>query len=502
MSAYSGVATWSPQAKWGASLSANWPDIMLPLIQEDINYMYDAGTVPFLNAMFKPGTTQARQIVQDIRAGRYDAEINAWLRQVLVYVNAGRKCVIAPYPEMNGPWVNYGPDTNNLDTKAVIDIYQSFVTKGRELGLTPDKVLWCWAPNDVGWGPLKNYWPGDEYVDIVGGSAYNWGRLGKGEPWETPEQVINPFVRDIRRLTSKPIIITQTGSGEGDSQTQEWLDQLVKYTNSDKIDGFIWFSISEFTYQPGADDFKQRISTLNNPRPDKWFEPVPVLIPMPQPVTPAPKPRSIDFDFDQADWGAKKIFADNALHGSWEPTQWVIHYGGNAVTRGFSGVQREKQVLRIYERSHLSRGWQAIAYNYAVGNSGKAYRLRGENRPGATKYANKFTRAILWIGGKGQEPSSAARETIARIVSSNSDPVYPHSYYRPTNCPGDYWREWIKNFSRKEATMPKEQWERMIDSLFAGRPDEFAGNASYWKELPVSSPGWDNFWAAFVRVIS
>ncbi len=267
----SGVATWSDQSLWGTALSENFPDIMLPLIHEDLNHMYDSGTIPFLHPMFKPETTENRQIVQDIRNTHYDDAIDAWLQDLKRYTDTGRKCVVVPYPEMNGIWVNYGPDRNNFNPSASVDIYRHFVRRGRQLGLTSDKVLWCWAPNDVGWGPLAPYWPGDSYVDIVGGSAYNWGGIHAGEPWETPAQVIGPYVSDIRELTNKPIIITQTGSGEGDSRTPGWLDQLVEYVKRNDVEGFIWFSISEFTYAPGAADFKSRVSSLVSDRPVEWF---------------------------------------------------------------------------------------------------------------------------------------------------------------------------------------------------------------------------------------
>jgi len=61
--------------------------------------------------------------------------------------------------------------------------------------------------------------------------------------------------------------------------------------------------------------------------------------------------------------------------------------------------------------------------------------------------------------------------------------------------------------------MPLWQWHRLIDSLFAGRPDEFHGNPDYFKNASThpTYPGiadlpdhidWVNFWAAFVRAIS
>ena len=207
---------------------------------------------------------------------------------------------------------------------------------------------------------------------------------------------------------------------------------------------------------------------------------------------------SIQYEYDQEDWGAQRLFSDDYRAAGWHPVEHAIHYGGNAVTGAYSGIEREMQVLRIYEQAHLSRGWSAIAYNYAVGNSGMVYRLRGENTPGATKGANLYTKAILWIGGLGQVPTAAAYRSMQRIIDDDPMPVYPHSHYRKTQCPGDYWREWID----QGGNMPQEQWHQLIDALFVGAPDEYTGDPNYWKEMDPSSPEWIDFWAAFVRVIS
>jgi hypothetical protein len=53
-----------------------------------------------------------------------------------------------------------------------------------------------------------------------------------------------------------------------------------------------------------------------------------------------------------------------------------------------------------------------------------------------------------------------------------------------------------------EDTMPKEQWENMIDSLFAGRPDMFVGDPSYFYDLPAGNEDWENFWISFEKAIS
>lgn len=189
---------------------------------------------------------------------------------------------------------------------------------------------------------------------------------------------------------------------------------------------------------------------------------------------------SIPYDYDQDDWGAQRVFADGDLEGRWDVDKWVIHYGGNA-TDAATNAALEPWALRIYEQAHLSRGWRAIAYNYAVGNSGAIYRLRGENPSGATSGdldddgipENNEARAVLWIGGGDQKPSAEAYASMRRLI--NSDPwigITVHSDHKATRCPGDYWRHWVADEGwnddggdmeyRGVANVPDTGWARSV----------------------------------------
>ncbi|KKL18404.1 hypothetical protein LCGC14_2475840, partial [marine sediment metagenome] len=92
---------------------------------------------------------------------------------------------------------------------------------------------------------------------------------------------------------------------------------------------------------------------------------------------------TITVDYDQPDWGSSRVYGDGDLSGLWVPDKVVVHWGGAPgppITKA-----GERRLLRGWQRFHIeSRGWRDIAYNYAVGNSGTLYRLRGWNPSGAT----------------------------------------------------------------------------------------------------------------------
>ena len=203
---------------------------------------------------------------------------------------------------------------------------------------------------------------------------------------------------------------------------------------------------------------------------------------------------TIPFDIDQAGWGAQEVFADGALSGKWEVDKWVIHWGGNASLGAREPWSREIEMkaLRIYEQSHLSLGWRAIAYNYAVGQTGTTYRLRGENPAGATSgdyepdgiRENAEARAILWIGGKGQTPSQAAYDSVRKLIASDPWMLIAHSDVKgDTECPGDDWRAYVRSFYLEESNVDilkqiRDRWDDTdIENIYEAGMAE--GEASY-----------------------
>lgn len=153
----------------------------------------------------------------------------------------------------------------------------------------------------------------------------------------------------------------------------------------------------------------------------------------------------------------------------------IVHYGGNAnfagdpirsADRGYSGwpsVAAEMAVLRIYEQSHLSRGWRGLAYGWAIGQSGSVYRIRGWNRYGAHRGdldedgipENEEGIPVLFILGGDQVPTQDALDTFAAMhteLEMDEGPlaVYGHQEIAQmgtgtiTSCPGKHLMAFVK----------------------------------------------------------
>jgi len=209
-----------------------------------------------------PYNATAKQIADGFcdRAIRKMAELyNYWLSQ-----GDGRKAFIAPFPEMNGvdsygkPWTSYGGDKDNF-----ILAYKRMQAIFIENGISRNQIWWVFAPN--GWHDritqphhaFEFYYPGDEIVDVVGFSSYNFGYCCVANPWnswDNYEEIFEPYIHRFNQLAPhKPIIIAQTGVTAEDfndpdryvNEKNAWLNTNYSWLVSQpSILGVIYFDIN------------------------------------------------------------------------------------------------------------------------------------------------------------------------------------------------------------------------------------------------------------------
>lgn len=215
---------------------------------------WQQGATPFSNL-------QVDVSAAEIASGRHDAAINEWLDHVDAWLDRGegRRLTIAPLQEMNGVWTPYGCYVNDGQVVAEHESYRAAFRRVHDLiatSLDPTKVQISWAPNNessAGCGTLTDFYPGSDYVDVVGISAFNFGEAPDGGWWRTPDELIRPAVDMLRNVAAdKPFLLAQTGSSEIGGNKNAWIVDLFEVVEADpNLVGLIWFDLDKF--EVGAD---------------------------------------------------------------------------------------------------------------------------------------------------------------------------------------------------------------------------------------------------------
>ncbi len=180
-----------------AYFSQNWGTNM-SYPRTAIHALDSIGCVPFIRFMPRRSLEEYRAedefSLQRIIDGAFDEELRAWARAAR---EDGIPLLIDFAPEMNGEWFGwsgvfsgggatsaYGDPRLPDGPERYRDAYRHLIMLFREEGAT--HITWFFHPNlesvpDEPWNQPAQYYPGDEFIDWVGVSAY--GALTPEEDW-------------------------------------------------------------------------------------------------------------------------------------------------------------------------------------------------------------------------------------------------------------------------------------------------------------------------------
>ena len=158
-----------------------------------------------------------------IVAGKWDAYIDDWARQAKEF---GRPLFVAWGLEMNGtwfPWSGYFYGAGRELSKDVFagpelfkKAYRHVVDRVRAAGA--NNIIWVFHVNNYSypvedWNDFKEYYPGDDYVDWLGMSAY--GKQFRHDPWISATDAMTYAYDDLCSIhPSKPVMLAEWGIGE------------------------------------------------------------------------------------------------------------------------------------------------------------------------------------------------------------------------------------------------------------------------------------------------
>ncbi len=182
-------------------------------------------------------------VIYDILDGHYDDYLHEYAKQLKTF---GHPIIFRLNNEMNGDWCWYSAYYTGKDAELYKALWIYIHTIFNEHDV--DNVIWVWNPHDVSrpdfkWNHYMTYYPGDEYVDVIGLTGYNTGTYFPGEQWRDFNQIYDPLYNEYLGLFPKPFMISEFGSNSVGGNKVQWIntmfDSIKKYDN---IKVAIWWS--------------------------------------------------------------------------------------------------------------------------------------------------------------------------------------------------------------------------------------------------------------------
>lgn len=201
-----------------------------------VTLMFDGG---------KDGSNQPKFTTARIASGRFDGPVRLLARQIK---GSGLNVVLRPMPEMNTEWWAWSGTKNTNTADSYVAAWKRVRRVVKLNGGKRVKLLWApYARSipDTDDNSLERYFPGNDQVDLVGTSGYNFGTVGELE-WLTPLELFQDPYAEIRALSTKPFWIAETGTSTKGGIKATWLRSLVALQKSlPGVRGVVLYDVRE-----------------------------------------------------------------------------------------------------------------------------------------------------------------------------------------------------------------------------------------------------------------
>ena len=184
-----------------------------------------------------------------ILAGDFDTYLTNYAKDI---VKTGLPMGIRLNHEMNGDWYPWSEGVNGNTQGEYVKVWRHVHDIFEKQGANK-LVMWIWAPNIINnlapskksYEYLAGLYPGDDYVDWVGVSAYLRPNYRADNDF-TFSYTFDATLAQLRKVSDKPIFLAEIGASEIGGHKATWVSSLFealeKPENSDVI-GFSWFSL-------------------------------------------------------------------------------------------------------------------------------------------------------------------------------------------------------------------------------------------------------------------
>ena len=222
-----------------------------------------AGAIPCLTwePMFPDAQGRERMVgYQDLLAGAYDPYLAGFARETR---NWSKPLLIRFGHEMNLARYHWGTDRDSYGPSSP-GIYKSMFMYVVELFRREkaDNVRWVFCPNAESqphpewdralWNRAEKYYPGDDYVDILGMDGYNWGttqqkdKNGWDSRWRSFSDTFSDLHSELKKISpQKPMVIFETSSARPGGDRTAWIADALDQSRAWGVKGLVWFQVKK-----------------------------------------------------------------------------------------------------------------------------------------------------------------------------------------------------------------------------------------------------------------
>jgi hypothetical protein len=222
------------------------------------------GAVPVLTWepwVFVKGEAEPRVVdAGEILAGKWDAAIVRYLRAVAA---TQTEVWIRFAHEMNTSRYHWGiPNAKDFGPSAPFTyrrIFRYVVARARNLGAS--NIRWVFCPNagsvppptkQEDWNAAARYYPGDDFVDILGMDGYNWGTTIRLPEWQSRwisfHDLFSPLREELQRLApGKLLVVCETASATEGGNKAVWISEAAATVRAWHLRGLVWFEVKKET---------------------------------------------------------------------------------------------------------------------------------------------------------------------------------------------------------------------------------------------------------------
>jgi hypothetical protein len=242
--------------------------------------IYARNSIPYIRLMlrsnqFNQGHNEKEYTLERINNGIFDKDFRKWFNVAASY----NKPMFAEFGvEVNGEWFNWNGIYNGgpiIGPNRFVSTYKRIINIAREEGAT--NILWSFHLDDddgpdIAWNRFENYYPGDNYIDLVTVSIYGMLTSKDVQVRTIDEQLAKVYPRISAMAPNKNIMIIEWGSTQyNKKQKQEtFVSHGFKTILSRKYPRVIGFSYwNEFWHNKTGPDSTMRVQ--DNPKLAKIF---------------------------------------------------------------------------------------------------------------------------------------------------------------------------------------------------------------------------------------